>query len=56
MVGVNDHRDPYLRVVAAELFSEALTRIDDDAEALATSQALELQSRATYAAGEGFAA
>ena len=44
-VGVNDLRDPYLRVVAAELFSEALDVLDDED----SEQAETLAQRATYA-------
>lgn len=46
MVGVNSMRDPYLRVVAAELYVEALDVLDQEHQA----EADELASRATYAA------
>lgn len=49
MVGVNSLDDPHLRVVAANLFEEVLATIDANADALATVQAEELASRATYA-------
>jgi hypothetical protein len=47
MVALASYDDPYLRVVSAELYSEALHELDlEDAQA-----ARELESRATYAAG-----
>jgi hypothetical protein len=45
MVGVDSLADPYLRVVAAELFSEALDALDDED----SEQAATLAERATYA-------
>lgn len=48
MVGVNDGpRDPYIRVVVAQLYLEALESLDREYQA----EADELASRATYAAG-----
>jgi hypothetical protein len=46
MVGVESHRDPYLRVVEAELYMQA---IDDRA----TEQAKEMAGRATFAGPAG---
>jgi hypothetical protein len=51
MVGVDSWQDPSLRVVEAELLSDALAMLDKEADALATAQAAELTERATYAAG-----
>lgn len=45
MVGVESYRDPYLRVVAAELFLEALSVIDGEWQI----EADKLSERATYA-------
>lgn len=45
MVGVNSMRDPYLRVVAAELMSEALAVLDAEDQATADTYA----ARATLA-------
>jgi hypothetical protein len=50
-VGVDDLRDPYLRVVAAELYVEALDALDKENDRIATEQAEELSGRPTYAAG-----
>jgi hypothetical protein len=44
MVGVDSLRDPYLRVVTAELYAQAI-------DALSTKQAEELAGRATFATG-----
>lgn len=52
MVGVNSIRDPYLRVCSAELFAEALERLDADNDREATREAEFLASRATYAVVE----
>jgi hypothetical protein len=49
MVGLNSWRDSYVRVVEACLFSEALDALDAESDAIATVQASELASRATYA-------
>lgn len=48
-IGVNKLSDPYLRVVAAELYAEALASLDTERDALATAQAEEMANRATYA-------
>ncbi len=50
-IGLNSMRDPYVRVVEAELYSEALERIDEERERVTYAAAEELMSRATYAAG-----
>jgi hypothetical protein len=49
MVAVDSYRDTYIRYCFAGLAMEALDLIDAEADALATSQAEELASRATYA-------
>ena len=48
-VGVDRLHDPYLRVVAAELYAEALGAIDAERDHEATLAAAELAARATYA-------
>ena len=48
-IGLDSWRDSYVRVVEAELFSEALGELDAERDAIATVQASELASRATYA-------
>jgi hypothetical protein len=48
-IGLDSWRDSYVRVVEAELFSEALDELDAEHDAIATVQAAELASRATYA-------
>ena len=48
-VGLLSWSDPYVRVVEAELYVEALATLDERAEALACQQAAELASRATFA-------
>jgi hypothetical protein len=52
MVGVDSSRDPYLRVVAAELFAEAIEQINAEREREACAGAAEMAERATYAAGD----
>jgi hypothetical protein len=49
MVGVNSLADPYLRVVRAELYRDALRLIDESRDAQATEEAQSLMTRATYA-------
>jgi hypothetical protein len=48
-VGVDSLSDPYLRVVAAELYAEALAGLDRGRNEEAEAVAAELGSRATYA-------
>lgn len=48
-VGVERMNDPYLRVVAAELYYEAFAHLDADRDHAATLAAQELAERATYA-------
>jgi hypothetical protein len=51
-VGFDSWSDPYVRVVEAELLSEALAELDEERDAEATLGAAELSARATYATGE----
>ena len=48
-IGLASWRDPYVRVVEAELFSEALDALDAERDAESSEMARELASRATYA-------
>ena len=48
-VGVNTLSDPYLRVVAAELYAESFAHLDTGRDQAATLAAAELAERATYA-------
>jgi hypothetical protein len=48
-IGLDSWRDDYVRVVEAELLSEALENLDEENDRLATREASELSSRATYA-------
>lgn len=50
-VGVDDECDPYLRIVAAELFREALSELRAEDEERWAREAASLAERATYAAG-----
>ena len=49
MIATTGYRDPYRRVVEAELASEALATLDAELDAIATLQAEELGARATFA-------
>jgi hypothetical protein len=48
-IGLDSWRDPYVRVVEAELLSEALEELDAERDHTATIEAEELSARATYA-------
>lgn len=48
-VALDSMRDPYLRVVQAELYDEAFTHLDAHRDHVATMRAEELASRATLA-------
>lgn len=48
-IGVDSRRDPYLRVVAAELFAEALHVLDDEADARVAAGVAAYETVATYA-------
>jgi hypothetical protein len=48
-IGLDSWRDDYRRVVEAELLSEALENLNEENDRLATREASELSSRATYA-------
>ncbi|HTQ47491.1 MAG TPA: hypothetical protein VMI75_32265 [Polyangiaceae bacterium] len=50
-IGLDSMHDPYVRVVEAELFAEALAELDAARDAKACAMADELASRATFAAG-----
>jgi hypothetical protein len=49
MIDLDSWRDPYVRVVEAELCAEALGVLDAAREADACAEAVELAARATYA-------
>jgi hypothetical protein len=48
-IGLESRHDPYVRVVSAELFAEALDELDAERERAACEEAKALQARATYA-------
>lgn len=48
-IGLNSWRDTYVRVVEAELLSEALAALDEENDTRATELAAELAARATFA-------
>lgn len=48
-IGLDSWRDPYTRVIEAELFDESLALLDLERDAIAASLASELAQRPTYA-------
>lgn len=48
-IALDSWRDPYMRVIEAELFAEALDEIDAERDAQTCAMARELEGRATYA-------
>lgn len=55
-IALDSWRDPYRRVVEAELYAEALAELDERRERAACVEAAELAARATFAGPSEYAA